>query len=70
MSEDEVFYIYMGIFNKKKEVKVTKPKVAKVKVEEIEDRSAYNCVDCGGDGLVNDGNGDTRCSKCGGTGKV
>ncbi len=32
------------------------------------DRSAYNCPDCGGEGLVN--NNTERCPKCGGTGKI
>lgn len=42
-----------------------------VKEENTEDRSAYNCSSCGGEGLVKDERGtDTRCLQCSGTGKV
>lgn len=41
--------------------KVSK-KATKIKVE---DRSAFNCVPCGGDGLV----GNTLCEQCEGSGK-
>lgn len=35
--------------------------------EEVEDRSAFNCPTCKGDGLVNDF---TKCPQCFGTGKI
>lgn len=34
------------------------------------DRSAYNCTNCRGEGLVDSVDGQVRCSNCGGTGKV
>lgn len=44
------------------------PNVVKKEVKEsVEDRSAYNCPTCKGDGLVDD---NTRCSQCLGTGKI
>lgn len=35
-------------------------------VEEAEDRSAYSCADCEGEGIA----GNIICAKCGGTGKI
>lgn len=35
--------------------------------EEVEDRSAFNCPTCKGDGLVDDF---TKCPQCFGTGKI
>lgn len=58
----------------KKETKEVESKsVAKrVKKEKVEDRSAFNCDKCNGDGLVGTdrvGN-PTICDKCAGTGKI
>lgn len=35
-----------------------------------EDRSAFNCPDCGGEGLKDGNNQFANCPRCGGTGKV
>lgn len=39
-------------------------------VEDVEDRSGYNCSDCKGEGLVMQGTKHVICEKCSGTGKV
>lgn len=51
--------------------KVEKPKKEKVQVEEAEDRSAFNCPTCKGEGIVIGGfNKHEKCPDCLGTGKV
>jgi len=53
--------------------KVETPVVEQPKVEEevVNDRSAYNCPTCKGEGLVKDSrNVDVLCGNCAGTGKV
>lgn len=56
------------------EDKVEEQVVEDVKVDatENEDRSAYNCGSCNGEGLIWDEASNThkRCNSCGGTGKV
>ena len=56
--------------------KVQKPTIEPVEipleapVEPAEDRSAFNCPSCLGEGLVKQGTKDIVCSQCGGTGKI
>jgi DnaJ-class molecular chaperone len=50
---------------KKEKESVRKEKVAQE--EPVDDRSAYNCKACNGDGLENDYK---KCGVCAGTGKV
>lgn len=73
----------MGLFNKKskkdKELDPTQAlptdtdsDVSVESAEEVEDRSAFNCSTCNGEGLVWDEGAKKhdRCPVCGGTGKV
>lgn len=41
-----------------------------VKEEKVDDRSAYNCQNCQGEGLVKVGMNLLKCPACNGTGKV
>lgn len=57
------------------EEKVETPEVSEVapvveKSAPVDDRSAYNCQPCKGEGLVGEVGFETRCPNCGGTGKV
>jgi hypothetical protein len=46
-------------------------KIVEVPVEEAPDRRHFNCIPCGGDGLVKNGwKVDEVCPSCQGTGKV
>ncbi len=46
-------------------------KIVEVPVEEAPDRRHFNCIPCGGDGLVKNGwQVDEVCPSCQGTGKV
>lgn len=53
-------------YKEPKEEVVVEEKAPKVKSEPVEDRSAYNCPACKGEGL----DGDKVCASCLGTGKV
>lgn len=44
-----------------------KTREVSVQKEVVEDRSAFNCPDCGGDGLDQN---QKICLKCSGTGKI
>lgn len=50
------------------EEEIKEPKKEEIEVKE--DRSDYNCTECGGDGLVKKGLRDIICPVCSGTGKI